>query len=713
MPHLPSAQEAPTDQRVDPDTTMESPPLITIATRTTPSSSPVELPEILYVLVQFLDRETILQASRVSHSWHKVFSPILFREVRYQDWKYPEFMDLFRKHLDQVVCLEWRRSRKDAKRRFRECVKRQEQEERSPLSPPPPPPPQQQQQGQQSLLQAVDSVDKFGLSRSPSPNPSIASSIASSGPATPSVEDRICLEDLALTLCPETTPRLKLLAVQGEMELRRFLITVLPKIPTLTCLRIEDSFSWQKIGIGEILNACQNLESLDCDGSVALQFEDAFLQGNPVPEAVCGCGAEHGSMQQQVHGQSNQTHQYQESTSASASSTQAPAGHHPWHTRTQHLQILRLHKTSLSDQDLLQLVGNCPQLRELFLHQEGSGGTLAGGQPLANATATHQWNWSEEFVLSMARSCPNLVKVHLSPGCFQSLPEDILLRVLAAFPRLHSLGVPFSQFGDRTMFEILRTRVHMHGNDPTQGPTSSLSSSPPIRYSPMTSLDLTNLKGHRLSSSVLQTFLENCPELLHFKGDAQMLKVQDMVTQDTQDPTSTMFTTAVPAELRLRPWACRRLETLVIGFEYCYDLTKIGYGSSYPVAGCSSVWESEDEIVYQQLSRLTKLRKLELLQDSPNWNISSKGMTALSGLGVLQTFRISSAPVTSRMGASASSQQQQQQQKDLARWIASAWPCLQTLYVPGSGLLQRNKDWYRLLHELGRSNIRVLPTDED
>ncbi|GJJ77833.1 hypothetical protein EMPS_10192 [Entomortierella parvispora] len=682
-------------------------------------TAPLELPEILYVLVQFLDRPALLQASRVSRSWSKIFSPMLFREIRYQDWKHPGFIDLLRKNLDQVVCLEWRFSRRDAKLRYREVMK------------------QQQQLYPWSQNLQVGGDPRFDtLSRSPSPEPQSSSSSSTTAFETPHL-NRICFEHFAMMLSPGATPRLRLLAVQGEMELRRFLISVLPKIPTLTCLRIEDSFSWQKIGIGEILNACQSLESLDCDGSVALQFDDAFLQTDPAPLGACISGDDG-----QGHGEDEQGKGlFQDPKTATLLSTTSLVGV-PLSSRTQNLQILRLHKTSLTDQDLLQLVRQCPELQELFLHQEGSGGTLGGGQPLANADATHQWNWSETFVTEMARACPKLVKIHLSPGCFQSLPENIILRVLAAFPKLRSLGVPFSQFGDETMQEILRTRIHVmyrqeqpqqQQQQPQQflvmeqsrtlAPERTLMPAPSQpNFSPLTSLDLMDLKGRRLSSSVLQTFFENCPELLHFKGNENLLRIQDMILPESKmylDQTDSAPSISSMA-FQLRPWACLRLETLVIGFGRCRNPVQT-YGATESRA-CCSIRENEDEVVFRQLGRLTKLRRLEILKDAPNWSaLTFKGSPAfsLSALKVLQTFRISAGAIPSSFAMAGSMsdptdrrEEEKRQQRDLALWIASAWPCLQTLLVPGSRHQQRNKEWSRLFQELDRSNIRVVPSEE-
>ncbi|KAG0007662.1 hypothetical protein BGZ80_004393 [Entomortierella chlamydospora] len=250
------------------------------------------------------------------------------------------------------------------------------------------------------------------------------------------------------------------------MELRRFLLTILPRQPTLTCLRIEDSLSWQKIDIKEILRVCgQSLLSLDCDSSVALHFDDSIQQGlqqhSTTESESCLENPDHPTITNASNG-----------TIQSLKSQQLNSVYS--------LRVLRLHKTNLSDQELLRLVQECPQLEELYLHQES--GALTGGyhtspfsitflnsntsttSEAAAATAGppagyHQWNWSTEFVAELSKSCPNLVRLYLSPGCFQSLPEEVILKVLNAFPRLHILGTPFSQLGDQAMEEILRTRT--------------------------------------------------------------------------------------------------------------------------------------------------------------------------------------------------------------------------------------------------------------
>lgn len=539
---------------------------------------------------------------------------MLYQDIRVKDWEYPGFISKFREHLSEVVKLEWKKSRHEAKRRYRMTLN---------ALPPP-----------HDLLDDPDDqplVDQF----------------------FPSM-DNVCLADLASILAPERTCRLRLLVIHGETSLRQFLITILPKIPTLTCLKIEDSFSWQKIAIHEILNTCQSLQSLDCDSSVSLQFNEC--QSLPYP--------------------TNKDGTY--SAEVAAALLKHPPPLPPTSTSlhpglpTQTLRVLRLHKTSLSDQELLTFVRECPQLEEIYLHQESA---LAGGLPVSTTSATHQWNWSNEFAADLSHACPKLVKLHLSPGCFQSLPEDIIQTVLTAFPKLHSLGTPFSKFGDETMQMIIDTRTGGAGLD------HGLSKA---GFAYLTSLDIANLKGHRLSSAMLQQFLEACVTLVHFWGD-DILHVQDMLVdplrlgaKNDSDPSNSIV---------LRPWACRRLETLVMGFQ-----VPSGNGPNV------------DRAVYQQLGQLTQLRRLEILSSRPTFTLSA-GLDLLQGLQVLQYYRIAKrVPRSSFFGKDEIHPRMEE-----LEWVARTWTCLQELFLPVGA--QTARTVASQLRALGRTDIAVVPKE--
>ncbi|KAF9383557.1 hypothetical protein CPB97_006365 [Podila verticillata] len=567
-----------------------------------PPTPPLELSEVLYNLVQFLDRKSLVQVALVCRSWSKLFSPMLYQDIRVKDWEYPGFISKFREHLPEIVKLEWKKSRQEAKRRYKMTL---------------------------NALPPHDLLD----------DPNDHSAL----PFLPSM-DNMCLADLASILAPEKTRRLRLLVIHGETNLRQFLITILPRIPALTCLKIEDSLSWQKYGINEILNACQSLQSLDCDSSVSLQFNECLSLPYPINKD--------GSF-------NSDDAAFQECLPPPlASSSVAPL---PLRLPTHTLRVLRLHKTSLSDQELLTFVRECPQLEELYLHQESA---LAGGLPVSTTSATQQWNWSTEFAANLSHACPKLVKLHISPGCFQSLPEDIIQTALTAFPKLHSLGTPFSKFGDETMQTIIDTRT---------GTDLGTMSRTGIAY--LTSLDIRNLKGHRFSSPVLQQFLERCATLVHFWADDQVLHVQDMIVDHATDT--------------IRMWACRRLETLVLGFQF------------NNMSGLDV-----DRAVYQQLGQLMQLRRLEILSARPVFSMLS-GLSLLQDLKVLQYYGIARWIARSRYFDEEEQEESYSQMEGL-EWVARTWTCLQELYMPVG--IQRAKSIAAQLRQLGR-NIAVVPKE--
>ncbi|KAF9344395.1 hypothetical protein BGX26_004425, partial [Mortierella sp. AD094] len=470
-------------------------------------------------------------------------------------------------------------------------------------------------------------------------------------------------------------------------------------------------------GTGPILDSQSYFKrtlSLDCDSSVALHFDDSILQGQQHSTAESESTVE--NPEHPIgNNQNNNNNNYTNTTTTPDGATQSPKSQQPDSVHS--LRVLRLHKTSLSDHELLRLAQECPQLEELYLHQES--GALTGGHHTspesitylnsnvsttsAAAAGYHQWNWSTEFVTDLSKSCPNLARLYLSPGCFQSLPEKVILKVLDAFPRLHILGTPFSQFGDQAMEEILRTRTRtktekIQSTAAAESRTEStlpttVASLSPQRYTALTSLDISHLKSNRLSSILLQTFLEQSTTLVHFRGDEHMIRVSDMTTDNSHSQSRT-----------LRPWGCLKLETLVVGFQFHDN-----------VGGCGPQTTTADdldfdEIIYQQLSLLTKLRKLEILKDGPSCRQreegggggeeENSGLRLLSSLSLLQSFKVSNrrmAPDTESL----------KYQLDTVRWMAQSWCCLQQLYLPWGGSTQRTKQLGQLLHDMGRSNIEL------
>ncbi|KAG0333860.1 hypothetical protein BG004_000659 [Podila humilis] len=601
-----------------------------------PPTSPLELPEILYNLVQFLNRKSLLQAALVCRSWSKLFSPMLFQEIRVQDWRYPGFFHLFQRNLPHVVKLEWMKSRLEAKRRIRETIN---------LLPP-----------RHRMNTDDDEYSNNNLQYSPSSM------------------DNVCLEDLASILSPERTNQLRFLVVQGESNLRPFLITILPRIPTLTCLKIHDSFSWQKVGINEILNTCQSLQSLDCDSSISIQFTDEYVVSSPqLPTNKDG------------------------TISGVCTTTATTPTRHIKSLPTKNLKVLRLHKTSLSDQELLTFVRLCPQLEEIYLHQESG---LSGGLPVSTTSAIHQWNWSLDFASDLAQACPKLCKLHLSPGCFQSLPEDILQRVLTRIPRLRSLGAPFSKFGDETMQMLIETRTGA-------GATTTALRRPLERgggggaggeFASLTSLDIRNLKGHRLSSPLVQRFFESCATLIHFRGDDQLLDVQDMIDESLPSVSvghSKATLTCSSNTTTVRPWACQHLETLYMGFKV----------AASTVSSSSSSSLHADHVIYQQLSHCPRLRRLELLSVPPSFFSLMSGLEKLSVLQVLQTYRVPKWEARSRR------RPEDIVPAETIEWVARTWTCLEELFVPlrtPPGLIE----WITSqLHSYGRTDIEVILTE--
>ncbi|KAG0328861.1 hypothetical protein BG000_000289 [Podila horticola] len=568
----------------------------------TQSTPPLELPEVLYNLVQFLDRKSLVQAALVCRSWSRLFSPMLYQDIRVKDWENPGFINKFREHLPEVIKLEWKKSRQEAKRRYRMALN---------ALPP-----------RHDLLDDLD--DQTAVD-----------------PYLPSM-DNMCLADLSSILVPERTRRLRLLVIHGETNLRQFLITILPRIPTLTCLKIEDSFSWQKVGIHEILNTCQSLQCLDCDSSVSLQFDECQSLAYPTNKD--------GTFSAEIAAA------YPECPSPPTASSAVTL---PPRLPTQTLRVLRLHKTSLSDQELLTFVRVCPQLEEIYLHQESA---LAGGLPVSTTSATHQWNWSTEFAADLSHACPKLVKLHLSPGCFQSLPEDIIQTVLTAFPKLHSLGTPFSKFGDEIMQKIIDTRTGGAGLD--HGPSKA-------GFTYLTSLDIRNLKGHRLSSAMLQRFLESCTTLVHFWCD-DVLHIQDMLVDPL--PLGAEHDSG-PSDSIVRPWVCRRLETLVMGFQF------------------QNATEPADATA-----------PTEILGSRLAFSLSA-GLDLLQGLKVLQYYRIAKwVPRSSFFGKDETHPLMEE-----LEWVARTWTCLQELYMPVG--VQTARTVASELRALGRTDIDVVPKE--
>ncbi|KAF9296693.1 hypothetical protein BGZ74_010198 [Mortierella antarctica] len=303
--------------------------------------------------------------------------------------------------------------------------------------------------------------------------------------------------------------------------------------------------------------------------------------------------------------------------------------------RPMRLKTLKLKRVRMQEQHFLRLLKHCSLLEEIDVY------------------STMCWSWSNGFLDAVKQYCPSLRHLHLTtnyvipannpqPNALGSLvihetqaqhgsvtPLQVLVvqpysdshevvawdpvgELIKKFPNLLSYNARYVQFQDRTLLTLQQHCQRLE------------------------TLDLTSCR--EVSSKSLLHFLQSTWTLRHLFADRVVLRIEDMISSDEQNSFQTLR------------WTCENLETLVIGIknpectstiqstasndlqvERTSDLQFYyrqfqGSSSSRSGGGSSTSTGRHGDgygqsynhiqlctyILFQQIGRLRKLRRLEL-----------------------------------------------------------------------------------------------------
>lgn len=314
-----------------------------------------------------------------------------------------------------------------------------------------------------------------------------------------------------------------------------------------------------------------------------------------------------------------------------------------------HIQELTLDIPGLSEPELIYWLHQCPKLESL---------SLPGG--LA-------WEWSDDFLCTMAETCPHLEAFSINGSSFGSLAmsEERLTALVRAFStsgQLKTFAARACHIGDSTLQALQEFAPGLEHLD------ISLTRSP-------------GLLTTGLLSYLCHTGAKN---LKCIEADGVWIQSHDLrefyLQQDAQDQEPW-------------GWTCKdTLERLVIGFSSPDRTTT----NPVPTTNMPNPIESEASrplswYMYKHLSTLIQLEQLQLSQTCLDLSPEG-GMHQLQSLKQLRTFSIESC------GYAALTQ-------DQVRWMASTthWPRLETIYInpPGASCERQIQSW---LTEMGRQD---------
>ncbi|KAI9236250.1 MAG: hypothetical protein BYD32DRAFT_419289 [Podila humilis] len=318
------------------------------------------------------------------------------------------------------------------------------------------------------------------------------------------------------------------------------------------------------------------------------------------------------------------------------------------------IQELTLDIPGLSEPELTCWLHQCPNLESL---------SLPGG--LA-------WEWSDDFLCTMAETCPHLEAFSINGSSFGSLAmsEERLTALVRAFStsgQLKTLAARACHFGDSTLQALQEF-------------------APGLEH-----LDISLTRSPGLSTAGLLSYLchAGAKNLKCIEADGVWIQSHDLRDFDFQQESH---------DQEPQGWTCKdTLERLVIGFSSPDRTTT----NPVPTTHLPSAIESEASrplswYMYKHLSTLTRLERLQFSQTCLDLSPEG-GIHQLQSLKQLRTFGIESC------GYAALTQ-------DQVRWMASTthWPRLETIYInpPGASCERQIQSW---LSEMGRQDsLQVL-----
>ncbi|KAK3836143.1 MAG: hypothetical protein J3R72DRAFT_450959, partial [Linnemannia gamsii] len=334
---------------------------------------------------------------------------------------------------------------------------------------------------------------------------------------------------------------------------------------------------------------------------------------------------------------------------------QGPLGVEQQSQPPKRLSLRRLDLIGLQwpEQDFFRLMQQCPQLEEL---------TIMG-------PSKAPWDWTVSTIDRFAEFCPHMIRIHIDPGYGSCFEDSLLARLLETQPGLRSFHVPRCDIGPET-FKALKNRI---------GQIEELN----LAFTRKPGVD-----GRKLVQLMTRARNLRCLDASGVSLDPWLFSIPDPwvvhsteSTQEEQQQGEEAHVEEVPEWGRIRPqageqvtsWACRRLETISIGF------------------ATLQVNQRQCQDIYANLSRLRHLRRIHILPNHFPINFEA-GLEQLASLRQLEYFDVHG---TERVIS-----------EDVIKWMGTTWPKLKTLrlYVDGREKRAVVRSWLR---DVGREDVRI------
>ncbi|KAI9234689.1 MAG: hypothetical protein BYD32DRAFT_422914 [Podila humilis] len=282
-----------------------------------------------------------------------------------------------------------------------------------------------------------------------------------------------------------------------------------------------------------------------------------------------------------------------------------------------------------SSQSFLEFISRCPDLTSL---------TLAGQSKAL-------WDWTVATVEGLARACPRLYRFHIDPRYGSYFAENLLVRILILSPNLTTFNIPHCDFG-QDAFEVLKERIGQ-----------------------IEELNVAYTRKPGMSNAQLVELMCAAHNLRRLNASGISLDPWHFNIHQTHATNS----------LLEMPWACQRLQVLIIGFATLHANTRL----------CKTI--------YSNLSQLTDLEQIRIL---PN----HLPISFQAGLGELEKLR--------RLEHfDAHGTDDQDISREVVQWMGTVWPRLRVLRIFFKGNqhaadngYQRVKQW---LQQIDRDDVHL------
>ncbi|KAK3833229.1 MAG: hypothetical protein J3R72DRAFT_453322 [Linnemannia gamsii] len=207
----------------------------------------------------------------------------------------------------------------------------------------------------------------------------------------------------------------------------------------------------------------------------------------------------------------------------------------------------------------------------------------------------------DDFGEKLAQLCPQLRSIDISQ--IESMEDDSIARLIHALPSLRTFRAAETRFGD----ESLRTLIEKCGDLSTLDiNTTYVTKSSSVQRLLERSESLTTFDAWELSVNVPEMMSDSFgTRVSEREPTSEADDDHERVGAVSRSSTYSSARASVAGDRNGGIWACRALESLVLGVDYSADDLTEQERSLYPPSKAR-------QFVYEQLSRLTNLRYLSI-----------------------------------------------------------------------------------------------------